>query len=234
MDEAPNTVHGRLLEAVHISGYSFERARLELRWLLEEDRWKELGFANGSAFVRSVEDAFSEFRMSVGQRRELVEELSDIASQRAIADALGVDEGTIRGDLRRTPEPDNAEDSAPTVEEPQAPCPPEVQGAGYSAPQNDAIAPNDAVVAISAEEHAARISRSNTFSHVGKLIYAAECLVSERHVDHVAEALLGHPNQFYEMHRYTLATLVSSCETLAVMLPMLRLALLRGETNEKR
>ena len=55
--ETPNTVHGRLLEAVHLSGYSFERACSELEWLLDENRWKELGdgFEDINAFLKTID-----------------------------------------------------------------------------------------------------------------------------------------------------------------------------------
>lgn len=41
--ESPDTVHGRLKEAVHIAGYSWSRAVDEFRWLLDDDRWQRVG-----------------------------------------------------------------------------------------------------------------------------------------------------------------------------------------------
>jgi len=102
--ETPNTVHGRLLEAVHISGYTFERACAELEWLLDEDRWKSVGggYADINAFLGTID--FSEFRIAVEQRKKLAKRLQAIeASQRATARVLGVAEGTVRGDLREPP-----------------------------------------------------------------------------------------------------------------------------------
>lgn len=100
MTETPNTVHGRLLEAVHISGYSFERACSELEWLLEDDRWKTVGggFDDINAFLATID--FSEFRVAIDQRKRLAKRLREIdASQRATAKALGVDHTTIGRDL---------------------------------------------------------------------------------------------------------------------------------------
>ena len=115
LSETPETVHGRLLEAVHISGYSFERACSELDWLLQDDRWQKVGggFDDINAFLSTID--LSEFRIAIDQRKKLAKQLQDIeASQRATAKMLGVDEGTIRGDLGKR----SAENSALTVPEP--------------------------------------------------------------------------------------------------------------------
>ena len=63
MNEKPDAMHGRLLEAVHISGYSFERACKELEWLLEENRWKQCGkgFDNIDDFLLTID--FSDFKI---------------------------------------------------------------------------------------------------------------------------------------------------------------------------
>lgn len=114
--ETPNTVHGRLLEAVHISGYTFERACGELEWLLEEDRWKYVGggFADINSFLSTID--FSEFRIALDQRKKLSKRLASIeASQRATARVLGVDETTVRRDLDKrkdTPAAANAAEAA--------------------------------------------------------------------------------------------------------------------------
>jgi 16S rRNA G966 N2-methylase RsmD len=99
MAETPNTVHGRLLEAVHISGYSFERACSELEWLLEEGRWEQLGYADGAAFAESISEVFSDFRITMEERKPLAKKISRIASQRATAKVLGVSHQTIGRDL---------------------------------------------------------------------------------------------------------------------------------------
>lgn len=94
--ETPNTVHGRLLEAVHISGYTFERAYAELEWLLDEDRWKSVGagYADIDAFLATID--FSEFRTAIDQRKKLAKRLAELhAQQQATARLLGVSEQTV-------------------------------------------------------------------------------------------------------------------------------------------
>lgn len=107
--ELPDTVHGRLMEAVHISGYSFERACSELEWLLDEDRWKSIGkgFTNISDFVATID--FSGFRLAIEQRKKLAKRLNDLeASGRATAKMLGVSHQTINDDLagKKLPHPE--------------------------------------------------------------------------------------------------------------------------------
>jgi N6-adenosine-specific RNA methylase IME4 len=99
IEENPNTVHGRLLESAHISGYSFERACSELEWLLEDERWRGLGFDDGAAFAESIFGIFADFKISVEQRKPLAKKLTAIASQRAVAKVIGVDVATINRDI---------------------------------------------------------------------------------------------------------------------------------------
>lgn len=123
--EAPNTVHGRLLEAMHVSGYTFERACGELEWLLDEDRWQRVGdgFTDINKFLATID--FSDFRVALDQRKKLAKRLQAIeASQRATARLLGVGETTIRRDLdTRAPlgaqgpvEATEAEENQPSTE----------------------------------------------------------------------------------------------------------------------
>ena len=101
MNETPDTVHGRLLESIHISGYSFERASKEFEWLLEEDRWKEIGpgYADIDKFIETID--FSEFKISIENRKKISKKLADLrATQRAAARLLGVEQPTIHRDLR--------------------------------------------------------------------------------------------------------------------------------------
>jgi N6-adenosine-specific RNA methylase IME4 len=105
-----NEAYGRLKEGVHIAGYTFERACHELEWLIADDyRWKvcsNKGFTNINDFIRSIQlddlRPVAEARKRIAKR---IKELQPQVSNRAIAGALGVDEGTIRGDI--------AENSAP-------------------------------------------------------------------------------------------------------------------------
>ena len=83
MTETADTIHGRLLEAVHISGYSFERAMTDLKWLLEDNRWQALmgGIEDPRRFVDTLD--FSSFNMDKPSRKELAQMIHELgASQR--------------------------------------------------------------------------------------------------------------------------------------------------------
>jgi N6-adenosine-specific RNA methylase IME4 len=98
--ESPNVVYGRLLEAAHFTGYGFERVCGELEWLLDEERWRQVGpgYDDVNAFLAGVD--LSEFRVSVDQRKRLARRLAELeASQRQTARTLGVGEATIGRDL---------------------------------------------------------------------------------------------------------------------------------------
>lgn len=98
--ETPDSMYGRLLEAAHVSGYSFKRAHSDLKWLLEEDRWKKVGngFDDIDEFLKTID--FSEFKVAIDQRKDLAKKLKDLrATQRATARALGVGLGTVQRDI---------------------------------------------------------------------------------------------------------------------------------------
>jgi len=100
VNESPEKVYGRLSEAVHISGYSLERACNEFKWLLEDNRWKQCsnGFEHIDDFLSTVN--FGEFKISIEQRKEISKKLTDLrATQRAIGGALGVSHQTVHRDL---------------------------------------------------------------------------------------------------------------------------------------
>lgn len=119
--ETPDTMHGRLLEAVHISGYSTDRACKELAWLLDEDRWKNVGkgYEDIDDFLETIN--LSEFKITIEQRKTLSKRLSDLrATQRAAAKMLGVSHTTIQDDLRggkKLPEPENEDQQKQDVSE---------------------------------------------------------------------------------------------------------------------
>lgn len=97
--ERPDTVHGRLMEAVHISGYSLERALSELEWLLDDDRWKSVGggYTDINAFLATID--FSSFRIAVKERKKLAKRLETLeATAGATARMLGVSDQTIYND----------------------------------------------------------------------------------------------------------------------------------------
>lgn len=97
--ENPNIVYGRLSESVHISGYSLERAIWEFEWLLEDNRWKNVGsgYDDIEEFIKTLN--FSEFKIVIEQRKKIVQKLDELkASQRAIARMLGLSHTTIQND----------------------------------------------------------------------------------------------------------------------------------------
>lgn len=102
--EIPDIVYGRLLESVHISGYSMERACTEFEWILEDDRWKVVGpgYDDIDAFLETI--SLAEFKITIEQRKKIVKRLSDIrATQRATAKVLGVGVATVNRDLDPVP-----------------------------------------------------------------------------------------------------------------------------------
>jgi DNA modification methylase len=99
-NETPDSVHGRLLESVHLAGYSFGRACDELKWLLRQDRWKRVGpgYDDINAFLATID--FSALRAAREERKDIVRQLAAInAGQRATARALGVAQETVARDL---------------------------------------------------------------------------------------------------------------------------------------
>ena len=98
--ENPDTVHGRLLESIHISCYTFERAASELKWLLRQERWKQVGpgYDDINDFIATLD--FGDLKAAREQRKDLVRQLAAIdAGQRATARLLGIDEKTVRRDI---------------------------------------------------------------------------------------------------------------------------------------
>jgi N6-adenosine-specific RNA methylase IME4 len=119
---------GELREGLHIAGYTFERACSRLLRMLEGDAWKLAGrFKDVNAFMDSLR--FANLRSAAEERKrisQLIKAKQPTVSNRQIARTLGVDEGTVRGDLaensagrRQTRndvsdgDPSNAENSAP-------------------------------------------------------------------------------------------------------------------------
>lgn len=131
--EGPDTVHGRLLESVHLSGYSFERACSEFEWLLDDGRRRQVGggFDRIDDFLATVD--LSEFRMVVEQRRGLHRRLVELqASQRATAAVTGSHHTTVGRDLNAT-DGAAAPDDAPEVQD--------SDGTGQSVDDDGAAAP---------------------------------------------------------------------------------------------
>lgn len=98
--DAPDTVHGRLLESMHVAQYTFARACDELKWLLRQDRWKHVGpgYDDIDTFLGTLN--FSELKAARDERKDLVQQLHALrAGQRATARLLGVDKETVARDL---------------------------------------------------------------------------------------------------------------------------------------
>jgi N6-adenosine-specific RNA methylase IME4 len=99
-DESGLEACGRLTEGLHTAGYSFERACVNLEWLLEGDRW-QLGsrFSDVNAFMESLR--LGRFRQVAEERKRIVariKELQPAVSNRQIARTLGVDHRTVDHD----------------------------------------------------------------------------------------------------------------------------------------
>jgi DNA modification methylase len=98
--ETPDTVHGRLMESVHLSGYTMERACGELEWLLDDDRWKGCGggFTDIDSFLATLDTA--KFKLPVDQRKRLAARLQELrASDSATGRAIGWSRETVARDL---------------------------------------------------------------------------------------------------------------------------------------
>lgn len=94
-----DTVHGRLMEAAHIAGYSLERAMSEFKWLLQDDKWKKAGkgFKDVNDFIATL--SWKDFKHTIEVRKEVVKLLDKAgASQRSTANLLGVAKTTVQRD----------------------------------------------------------------------------------------------------------------------------------------
>jgi hypothetical protein len=75
-----------------------------MRWLLEDSRFKELsnGYKDVNEFLRDTQSAFSLVNIRPEERKQIAELIKDLqpkASQRAIADMVGVSDMTVGRDL---------------------------------------------------------------------------------------------------------------------------------------
>ena len=99
-NDTPDRVHGRLLEAVDLSGYTFERAYAALKWLLRQDRWRSVspGYDDIDTFIATMD--LAEFRAAREERQDIVKQLAAVtAGQRATERLLGVSQETVARDL---------------------------------------------------------------------------------------------------------------------------------------
>jgi hypothetical protein len=75
---AADQAYGRLVEGVHIAGYSLERAWQRLAWLLQEDRWRSVGggYNDINAFLDSIR--LDNFRMLAEQRKDIARQIKEL------------------------------------------------------------------------------------------------------------------------------------------------------------
>lgn len=89
---------------------SLERAAEEIVWQIEMEAWRTLGYPSWSA-MREAEYGGAAFMVPAKNRPELVARIHEAGlSKREAARTAGVDEGTVRNDLRGLA---GAENSAP-------------------------------------------------------------------------------------------------------------------------
>ena len=111
-----NQAYGELTGHLDDAAYAFERAMGRLELLFEGGAWRKVGrgFDHPEPFVRSL--PLAQFGKIIDQRQriaELIKTATD-ASNRAIADALGVDHVTIGKDLAGDNSPASQNDASET------------------------------------------------------------------------------------------------------------------------
>ena len=93
-----NEAYGELREALHFTGYAFERGCQRLRKLLADDSWKHCGggFTDVDTFLATLQ--LDQFAKVTEERRELarlIKALRPEVSERAIATAIGSKKTTV-------------------------------------------------------------------------------------------------------------------------------------------
>jgi hypothetical protein len=100
-------IYGRLVEGLHIAGYTFERACSNLETMLDGDGWRLGGrFSDPNDFLDSLR--LDKFRPIAEARKRIalrIKELQPSATNSAIGRTLGVNERTIRRDTSASAEP---------------------------------------------------------------------------------------------------------------------------------
>ncbi len=128
-------VYGRLLEAAHISGYTFERLVNELEDLFTGERWQQVGpgYTDVNTFLRSID--LSPFNLGKNRPRlhKRIKELQPKASTRAIGQATGTAQSTVADhlnppDRNRSPEPVTGASDLQRQDEPDRNRSPELGG----------------------------------------------------------------------------------------------------------
>lgn len=106
MSETPDILYGRLLESAHVSGYTFERLCQWLDPLITDGAWRTVGggFDTPEAFLRSIDLTpfdLGKYRPALVRKIKAATE----ASNRAIAQAVGVHHSTVAADLAEIRQP---------------------------------------------------------------------------------------------------------------------------------
>jgi len=95
--EDPKVVYGRLQEDAHIVAEFRDRGQENLAFLLEDNRWKKLGFKDIDQFAESLR--LTELRARIEERRQAVKALTAAgAKQQSIGTAVGTSRETVRDD----------------------------------------------------------------------------------------------------------------------------------------
>lgn len=93
---------------------SLEKAAEEIVWQIEMEAWRTLGYSSWGA-MREAEYGGAAFMVPSKNRPELIARIHEAGlSKREAARTAGVDEGTVRNDLRGI---SGAENSAPTADD---------------------------------------------------------------------------------------------------------------------
>lgn len=102
MGETPDIRYGRLQEAAHISGYSFERLCDELYSLLEGDEWQKVspGYTDVNEFLKSID--LSPFNLGDNRPKlhKRIKTLQPKATVRAIGKMTGTPHTTVQDHVR--------------------------------------------------------------------------------------------------------------------------------------
>ena len=119
---------------VHVAGYSFGLGFAKIKWLLQDDRWRQCGFDTLEAFAASIQFDKS-MRAAAEQRKELVALFKTADKEKPLsnvklAKTLNVAESTVRADSSRNREAydkndnkNNGEKSADSRNREPAPLP---------------------------------------------------------------------------------------------------------------
>ena len=67
----------------------------------------------------------------------------------------------------------------------------------------------------------ARTHRANLYSHLGKIVYVANAIGSEKNIEYICQTLQDHPGGFEAQERYSIEDLIAACDLAQHYLPLL-------------